>query len=91
MNEDQIWQIIVEDRPREWMVFVDGSYFARETSTMARLHENVRDWIAEAMIWCMDYRSREARVLARCPLTDERIEGEIAVTVTPDMGESTMV
>lgn len=90
MTEEAIWKLIVEDVPREWLVFVDGSYYAREKSTMARLHENVRVWLAESMIWGMEYGTRKAHMIARCALTDERVEGDLDVTVTPDMGESTM-
>lgn len=90
MTEEAIWKLIVEDVPREWLVFVDGSYYTRENSTMARLRENVRAWLTESMIWGMEYGTHKVHMIARCSVTDERVEGDIEVTVTPDMGESTM-
>lgn len=90
MTEEERWQLLLEDRPREWLVFVDGGYFAREKSTSACLHEDIRAWLTESMIWGMEYGTRRSRFIARCALTDERVQGTLEVTVTPDMGESTM-
>lgn len=90
MTEEAIWQIITEDVPREWLVFVDGSYYAREKSTMARLHDNVQAWLTESMIWGMEYGTRKVHVLARCSVTDERVQCDLEMTVTPDMGKSMM-
>jgi len=90
MTEEQIWTLIVEDRPREWLVFVDGAYFAREESTLARLEGNAQEWLVEAMVWGMEYGTKKACIFARCDATDERVSREIEVTVTPETGVSTM-
>lgn len=90
VTESQIWETIVNDTPREWIVSLDGTYFAREYSTAARLASDVHSWLVESMIWGMEYGARKARFSARCETTDERVLGDVAAFVTPEMGASTM-
>lgn len=41
MSEAEIWDNIVNDAPRRWIVTVDGRWFADESSTAATILSDV--------------------------------------------------
>ena len=90
MTETEIWNTITNDAPRRWSVFLDGHWFAVETSTAANILADARRWFKEALVWEMNYGTHKTRIVARCAETDEYLVDVVEVTVTPDSGVSTM-